>query len=120
MPDLRVRIVRLPPGPAEPLTVQGQASAVLVRHRANTVWTDAAGEVHGSVRGETLNFHQRISEAADPLHFGTWGGGGLPGLGVRLLWFLFGTLMSFLSLGGILIYGSRIATKLARDGRVPA
>lgn len=120
MPDLRVRIVRLPSDPAEPLTVQGQASAVLVRHRTNTVWADAAGEVHGSIRGEALGLHQRISEAADPLHFGTWGGGGLPGFGVRVLWFLFGALMSFLSLGGILIYGSRIAAKLERDERVPA
>lgn len=120
MPDLRVRAVRLPPDPAEPLTVQGQASAVLVRNRANTVWADAGGAIRGSVRGEALNLHQRISEAADPLHFGTWGGGGLPGLGVRVLWFLFGALMSFLSLGGILIYGSRIAAKLERDQRVPA
>ncbi len=120
MPDLRVRAVRLPSDPAEPLTVQGQASAVLVRPRANSVWTDASGKVHGSIRGEALNLHQRIAEAADPLHFGTWGGGGLPGLGVRVLWFLFGALMSFLSLGGILIYGTRIATRFARNEAVPA
>ncbi len=120
MPDLRLLAVRLPADPAEPLKVEGQAAAILVRQRANSVWADAAGEVHGSVRGETLSLYQRISEAADPLHFGTWGGGGLPGLSVRVLWFLFGALMSFLSVGGILIYGSRIATKLARDERVPA
>ena len=32
-----------------------------------------------------LSAHQRISEAADPLHFGTWGG-----LASKLVWFVFG------------------------------
>lgn len=54
----------------KPLYLQGQSSALLVRDRANTIALDAhTHTIVGQVEGEQLNIHQRIAEAADPLHF---------------------------------------------------
>lgn len=75
IPGLRVREVRMPVKAGEPLVVMGQADAALVRDRANAVWFDpATGALLASLRGEELGVHQRVSETADPLHFGTFGG----------------------------------------------
>ncbi len=52
--------------------------------------------------GGDLGVHQRISEMADPLHFGTFAGR-------RDSWFVFGLLMTGLALSGAAIYSHRIA-----------
>ena len=103
-PDLRIRLIRFPSEDSGAFVVQGQDDAVLVRPRANTVWTEAAtGEVELVTDGVDLNLHQRISEMADPLHFGTFGG-----IWTKLIWFLFGALMTGLSISGAAIYALRI------------
>jgi uncharacterized iron-regulated membrane protein len=90
---------------------QGQDKAILVRSRANAVWTDAAtGVVMTVVDARDASLHQRISEAADPLHFGTFGG-----IGTKLLWFAFGVAMTATSVSGVAVY----ATRLARAKRQP-
>ncbi len=104
-PSLDLKVVLLPRRPTANLTFGGQADAILVRPTANTVWVDPATlNVTGIQRGETLTAHQRLSELADPLHFGTWGG-----IVTKIIWFLFGVLLSGLSVTGIIIYGKRIA-----------
>jgi uncharacterized iron-regulated membrane protein len=60
------------------------------------------------VRGEELSLHQRISEAADPLHFGTWGG-----LSTRIIWFLCGAALTGLAVTGVLIYALRLRQEAA-------
>ena len=103
-PGFRVRLVSLPQKAGAPLTVSGDLDAVLVRPRANVVAFDpATGELLGSYRGEELGIHTRISEAADPLHFGYFGG-----LWTKVIWFLFGLAMSALALTGSVIYGKRL------------
>lgn len=103
-PDLRIRAIGFPKGKPGGVVVMGQAKALLVRERANAVMLDpdslAVVEV---VRGEELSLHQRISEAADPLHFGTWGG-----LPTRILWFLCGAALTGLAVTGVLIYALRL------------
>ena len=103
-PDLRLRLIRFPSEDSGAFVFQGQDDAVLVRPRANTVWTEAAtGEVKLVTDGVDLSLHQRISEMADPLHFGTFGG-----IWTKLIWFLFGALMTGLSISGAAIYALRI------------
>jgi uncharacterized iron-regulated membrane protein len=93
------------PGGGKPLVLQGQASALLVRPRANAILLDPSnGQVMGRVRGEELSAHQRIAEAADPLHFGTFGG-----QATRLLWFVWGAALCLLSGSGVWIYALRLA-----------
>lgn len=47
------------------------AIGLMAMSHAAKAYSRAAVDV---VRGEELSLHQRISEAADPLLFGTWGG----------------------------------------------
>jgi len=82
---------------------------VLVRDRANGVAVDpSTGRITMSLDGRDLNVHQRISEMADPLHFGTLGG-----LPTKIIWFVFGTLLTALAVTGAIIYTLR----LAKEGR---
>ncbi|UZJ44670.1 PepSY domain-containing protein [Marinimicrobium sp. C6131] len=98
------------PGENQPLILQGQEKALLVRPRANTLLIDpTTGESLGRVHGEQLNLHQRIAEAADPLHFGTFGG-----QPTRFLWFLFGLMLTALAASGARIYTLRLTSKYSR------
>ena len=103
-PDLRINSIGFPKGQPGGVVVMGQAKALLVRERANAVMLDPDREaVVEVVRGEELSLHQRISEAADPLHFGTWGG-----LTTRIAWFLCGAALTGLAVTGVLIYALRL------------
>lgn len=103
-PELRIREIREPGRKGGALAVLGQARAVLVRDRANAVWLDPhSGRVLLVTRGETLGLHNRVSEMADPLHFGTFGG-----LATKIVWFLAGAALSALSVTGVVIYSLRL------------
>ena len=104
-PELSIEHIRLPTRGGQPVMLQGQADAILVRPRANTIAFDPVSgeEIHRHYGGD-LTLHQRISEAADPLHFGTFGG-----LPTKIIWFVFGALMTTLSVTGIYLYGLRVA-----------
>lgn len=82
----------------------GQDAAWLVRDRANGVALDPAdGAVLTQLEGEDLGLHERISEMADPLHFGTFGG-----LVTKVIWFLFGLILTGMSVTGVIIYAKRL------------
>jgi len=106
IPDYRIARVIWAEGPDAVHQVHGYTDrAILVRPRANAVWVDGeSGKVLDSVDPSTLSLHQRVTEAADPLHFGTFGG-----YLTKTLWFLFGVVLSGLSLTGVAIYALRIA-----------
>lgn len=72
MPTLRIRHVAFPDDGG--ILLAGQSDAWLVRDRANAVLVDDAGLSIAHIRGDMLSPGQRIAEAADPLHFGDWGG----------------------------------------------
>ncbi|AUW59876.1 peptidase [Sphingobium sp. SCG-1] len=83
----------------------GQSRAWLVRDRANAVVLDPAdGRVVAQLDGRMLGTHQRISEMADPLHFGTFGG-----LTTKIIWFLFGLALTAMAITGTMIYSLRLA-----------
>lgn len=110
-PGLTVRHVLLPGAYSPYLQLHGNYQAVLVRPRANAIWVDpATAKVLLTTDGRDLNVHQRISEMADPLHFGSFGG-----YWTKIPWFLFGLAMTGLSLSGAAIYSLRIARE--RGGR---
>lgn len=113
-PELDVRLVLLPGEESPVLQLHGQYEAVLVRPRANTVWVDpVTAEVLLTTDGRDMNVHQRIGEMADPLHFGDFGG-----YWTKLPWFLFGLLMTALSLSGAAIYSLRIARERGGEARI--
>ncbi|MFC7331874.1 PepSY-associated TM helix domain-containing protein [Rhodocista pekingensis] len=104
-PGLEIREIRFPtPEGDRGLVLMGQADAWLVRDRANAVWLDPAdGGVRLVTKGEELSLHQRISEMADPLHFGTLGG-----FATKIIWFIAGLALTGLSVTGVMIYSLRL------------
>ena len=108
LPGLEVRRILLPRTPQSPLIIQGDLSATLVRPRANGVYIDPSNlNVIGSYVGEELSIHTRISEAADPLHFGYFGG-----LATKIFWFLLGLSMSAMTFTGVVIYSKRLRNEI--------
>lgn len=108
-PLLQIENIRFPNDKSGAFIIEGQRAAWLVRQRANTIWVEAAtARPVLTTDGTDLNVHQRISEMADPLHFGTWGG-----YWTKTIWFCFGLLLTALSVSGAAIYSLRIA----RDAR---
>lgn len=103
-PALQIRGAE-PSADGRGLLLDGQAQAWLVRDRANVAGFDLrSGQLIDWRDGRDLSVHQRISEMADPLHFGSFGG-----WPVRLLWFLFGSAMTALCFTGVYLYGLRVS-----------
>ncbi len=106
---------------ARSLRIDGQAEAWLVRDRANAVGVDLdRGRFTGQRDGRDMGPHQRISEMADPLHFGTFGG-----WPVRWLWCVSGALLTTLCATGVHLYGLRVSddalrSAARRHGHTPA
>lgn len=103
-PELMIEHVSFPDDEEGAFTFQGQKDALLVRPRANSVWTAAIdGRVLLAADARDLSVHQRISEMADPLHFGNFGG-----YWTKIPWFLFGGLLTALSISGTALYSLRL------------
>ncbi len=108
LPGMRVSRILLPGNAAAPLTIQGELSAALVRPRANTAFVDPASlAIIGGYRGEELDLHTRISEASDPLHFGYFGG-----IVSKTIWFVFGVMMTAMSVTGLVVNAARLRRSL--------
>ena len=106
-PALAVENIRFPTAKSGAFVIEGRRAAWLVRPRADAVAVDAArGRVLLVADARDLDLHQRVSEAADPLHFGTFGG-----YWTKVPWFLFGLALTALSVSGIAIYGLRIGRR---------
>lgn len=103
-PDLDIRRVQYPFPGVGAVGFQGDAQSWLTTEKANAVWVDPdTSRVVARIEGKALSAHQRISEMADPLHFGTWGG-----LASKIAWFFCGCLLTGLAVTGIIIYASRL------------
>ncbi|MFN7164813.1 MAG: PepSY-associated TM helix domain-containing protein, partial [Hyphomonas sp.] len=104
-PGYRVESVSWPSPKFPAFMVHGQSGrAILVRPRVDAFWIDArTGETIGAIDPRALSAHQRISEGADPLHFGTFGG-----YWTKAIWFLFGAALTAMAVTGVVIYALRI------------
>ena len=112
--DLAITTVLFPQREGDGVLIQGQATAILVRPRANAISFDPiSGEKLTQYRGEQLDLHGRVSEMADPLHFGTFAG--MPS---KVIYFIFGAILSTLAISGTYIYGMRIA-KVGKNEKKP-
>lgn len=101
-PTLNIRTVR--PDNGGYFYVDGQDGDLLVRHRANNLYLNReTGAVIHDQHASDLNAYWRWSDMADPLHFGDFGG-----LASKLIWFVFGLLLSGLSLTGAWLHVKRI------------
>lgn len=101
--NLTIKRIVLPSLKASTIIVEGQNDTLLVRDRANNVVFDGVNGEYLSrrVAGEQ-SLHVRISEAADPIHFGMFGG-----IYSKILYFCFGTILCALAISGTYLYGLR-------------
>lgn len=112
-PGLAITAVALPYEAGEPVVVQGHWQAALVRERADAVFIDpVTSQIVGTRTAHEMGAGERIVHTADPLHFGTFGG-----LVTRLIWALFGLMLTGLAASGAYIYAKRTTTALG--GRAP-
>ncbi|MDR7949074.1 PepSY-associated TM helix domain-containing protein [Achromobacter aegrifaciens] len=107
-PGLTIRVLRLEAG-GRAVQLEGQTDAWLVRDRANAIRISLPSGASTRRSADELDVHQRISELADPLHFGAFGP-----WPVRAIWFLFGSMLTALSVTGAYLYGLRIAGASAK------
>lgn len=104
LPGLDVKTIELPNAPSEPVYIDGQASAWLVRHYANHVLLDPVdGAVLHVKRAEDLSPAYRWLDTVDPLHFGNFGG-----LATKLLWAVSGVAVSGLTFTGSWLWLRRV------------
>lgn len=95
-PDLEISSLHFPITTADPVIVYGQANAILVRDRANSVALDPFdATVMNTRRAEELGLGDRLQDSVDPLHFGDFGG-----VPTKILWSLFGLALPAMILTG--------------------
>lgn len=106
-PELEVTNIRFPARAGQGVSFTGSAEAMLVRPRANLVSFDpVTGELLTKYKAVDFSLHARISEAADPLHFGYFGG-----MVSKVIYFVFGVALSALALSGVYIFGMKVSGK---------
>lgn len=115
IPELEVGTIWFPAKPAAAVRIEGQATAWLVRDRANKVLVDPySGEAFYQQRAEEMHPYWRWVDMADPLHFGDFAG-----LASKLIWFALGLLMSLLMPTGAYLWTRRATqTAGATDARL--
>ncbi|KKK91142.1 hypothetical protein LCGC14_2715940, partial [marine sediment metagenome] len=106
-PSLLIRAIQYPTKANKPVVVLGDNNDILVRLRANKVYLDAASaQVLAVQKAADLPFLARIKDTADPLHFGNFAG-----LGTKLIWALFGFLMTCICMAGLYMNWLRVKRK---------
>ncbi|MBY0419166.1 MAG: PepSY domain-containing protein, partial [Pararheinheimera sp.] len=102
-PELDIRALNYPQSDKAPVVVTGQDDTLLVRDRANRIYLHpVTADVLKIQKGGELKPVAYISDMADPLHFGNFAG-----LGVKLLYFVFGLGFTFLVAGGLWMHWLR-------------
>lgn len=99
-PELMVSTIYLPWAEGQPMTLSGQAGDVLVRERANAVQLDpVSGEVATVSKVREMDWKERWTHTADPLHFGGFGG-----IWTKVIWFFSGLVLTALCFSGVAVF----------------
>lgn len=108
-PGLTIRSLRMPNRIGAPVYLDGQAGNPLVRDRANKVLLHPfSGEVIATQRNADLAVIPLMTDLVDPLHFGYFGG-----LATKIIWFIFGLVLSFSILAGAYLWVVRAKSSAA-------
>ena len=108
-PGLTIRSLRMPNRIGAPVYLDGQAGNPLVRDRANKVLLHPfSGEVIATQRTADLAVIPLMTDLVDPLHFGYFGG-----LATKIIWFIFGLVLSFSILAGAYLWVVRAKSSAA-------
>lgn len=101
-PDMDITGFYYPHRHNQVMSFVGQNDSVLVRDRANRVYLDPiTAEVVSTQYASDLDVIARIADTADPLHFGNFASGNVSGLTVKIIYAVFGLMLTGLVLGGM-------------------
>lgn len=104
--DWTIKSVLFPASENGLVQFRGVKNNPLLRERAYRVYFDpVTGEHVTNWSPETLPLSAYINEYADPLHFGYFGG-----LTTKLIWFVFGVILTAMSVTGVLMTWKRTKT----------
>ena len=113
-PDFRPSYIMMPEHNRDMFKIMGGGDTIFYddySYRVNiNPWT---GEIAHETTPQTMNALQTIQHIVDPLHYGTIGG-----IWTKAIWFIFGLILSAMSITGFLIWGSR-TVKAAKQKRTP-
>ena len=102
-PDFKTSYVMLPEHNRDNYHLSGTGDFIFYDSTAYkltiTPWT---GVIESDIAPHNMTLLQTLMHIADPLHYGTIGG-----LFTKFIWFVFGILLSGMSITGFLIWGSR-------------
>jgi uncharacterized iron-regulated membrane protein len=106
LPDYDIDRVLWPSTPEQPFRIFGQTDrAILVNSVSNSVWADSdTGALQTALNPADFNLRERLYAANNPLHYGTFAG-----YISKSLYFVFGLILSGLSVTGVMVYGLRLA-----------
>lgn len=111
-PDMDITGFFYPHGYDQPMSFVGQNGTTLVRDRANRVYVDPlSGRILGTQYAQDLALLARISDTADPLHFGNFASGTVSGLTLKLVYAVFGLMLTGLVAGGMRMHYLRTQRK---------
>ena len=91
------------------ITIEGKTSGlgVFFRPRANRVTFELkSGKLVNVYKSSDDSAHKILSDIADPIHFGYWGG-----LTTQVIWFILGLILSIAIIFGLLLSIKRISAK---------
>jgi uncharacterized iron-regulated membrane protein len=104
LPGLRLTSLYLPWTAGDAVSITGQWRARLVRERANAVRIDPLSDrVLEVQKADEMEWRERWTHTADPLHFGGFGG-----LATKLVWFAAGLVLTALCFSGVAVYAARM------------
>jgi uncharacterized iron-regulated membrane protein len=110
LPELQPAYIMMPEHNRDFYRISGAGDSVFFDQYSYYVavnpWTGQVADLHTPAQMNTIEI---VSHIADPLHYGTLGG-----IWTKIIWFLFGLILSGMSITGFMIWGSR-TVKAARS-----
>lgn len=114
LPELQPAWVGMPEHSRDYYTIAGGADSIFFDQYSMRAFINPwNGKIAQTRHPASMDLLQTLTHVADPLHYGTIGG-----LWTKLIWFVFGVVLSSMSVTGFIIYSKR-TLKGRRPGAVP-
>lgn len=102
-PDFKSRYIMLPEHNRDTYKVYGEGDFIFYdEYSYGVIFNPWSGVIESERTPDKMTTLQTLSHIANPLHYGTIGG-----IWTKIIWFLFGVILTGMSITGFLMWGSR-------------